>query len=180
MGTVLQAEQAAPATLIRTQPTADFCDENPSALVLQNGFISCGGSSACVGSVETICTRDDNSLVKATLREPGVGRVLLIDNQGSMTCAMLGGDLAGLAADNGWAGIVVNGAVRDLEELRQTPVGIFALATCPRKSQKRGIGTRGEPVRIGGTYIRRDDIIAADADGVVFLAPYAAQSHGIR
>jgi regulator of ribonuclease activity A len=93
---------------------------------------------------------------------------------------MLGGDLAGLAADNGWAGIVVNGAVRDLEELRQTPVGVFALATCPRKSQKRGIGTRGEPVRIGGAYIRRDDIIAADADGVVFLASYAAQNRNVR
>ena len=172
---MLRAEQAAPATLIRPQPTADFCDENPSALVLQNGFVSFGGSRGCVGSVETIATRDDNSQVKAALQEPGQGRVLLVDNQGSTNCAMLGGDLAGLAAANGWAGIVVNGAVRDLEELRQTAVAVFALAACPRKSQKRGIGTRGEPVRIGGAYIRRDDIIAADADGVVCLASWAAQ-----
>jgi len=172
---VLHAEQGLPAASIRLQPTADFCDDNPSAQVLQISFLSFGGSRGCVGPVETISTRDDNSLVKATLQEAGEGRVLLVDNQASMTCAMLGGNLARLAADNGWAGVVVNGAVRDVEELREASVAIFALTSCPRRSHKRGIGTRGEPVRIGGSYIRRGDIIAADADGVVFLASWAAR-----
>lgn len=171
---MLHAEQGSPAAPIRPQATADFCDDNPSAQVLQNSFISFGGARGCLGPVETISTRDDNSLVKTTLQEPGEGRVLLVDNQASTNCAMLGGNLAQLAADNGWAGVIVNGAVRDVEELRETPVAVFALASCPRRSQKRGIGTRGEPVRVSGSYIRRDDVIAADADGVVFLASWAA------
>lgn len=172
---MLHAEQGTPAAPIRPQATADFCDDNPSAQVLKSHFTSFGGSRGCVGPVETIATRDDNSLVKATLQEAGEGRVLLVDNQASTNCAMLGGNLAQLAADNGWAGVVVHGAVRDVEELREAPVAIFALASCPRRSQKRGIGTRGEPVRISGSYIRRDDVIAADADGVVFLASWAAK-----
>ncbi len=125
--------------------------------------------------METISTRDDNSLVKATLEEPGNGRILLVDNQGSTTCAMLGGNLAMLAAENGWAGVIVNGAVRDVDELREAPVAVFALATCPRRSRKAGLGTRGKPVRIGGVYVRGEDIIAADADGVVCLASWAAR-----
>ena len=172
---MLQAEQTAFGGPVRPQPTADFCDDNPSAQVLQSGFRGFGGVRGCVGPVETIATRDDNSLVKATLEEPGNGRILLVDNQGSTTCAMLGGNLAMLAAENGWAGVIVNGAVRDVDELREAQVAVFALATCPRRSRKAGLGTRGEPVRIGGVYVRGEDIIAADADGVVCLASWAAR-----
>lgn len=168
------AELAMPSAAHQWQATADFCDAHPSAQVLQNRFISYGALGHCLGPVETVSTRDDNSFVKATLSEQGNGRVLFVDNGGSMNCAMLGGDLAQLAADNGWAGIVINGAVRDVDELNATPIAIFALASCPRKSQKRGIGVRGEPVRVTGSYIRRNDLIAADADGVVFLASWAA------
>ena len=169
------AQLARPSEAYRWQATADLCDAHPSAQVLQNSFISYGALGHCMGPVETISTRDDNSLVKATVSEPGNGRVLFVDNGASTNCAMLGGDLAQMAADNGWAGIVINGAVRDVDELNATPIAVFALASCPRKSQKRGIGTRGEPVRICGSYIRRDDVMAADADGVVFLASWAVK-----
>jgi regulator of ribonuclease activity A len=172
---MLQAEQTSFAGAVAPQATADFCDDNPSAQVLQSSFRSFGGARGCVGPAETISTRDDNSLVKAALEEPGNGRILLIDNQGSTTCAMLGGNLAVLAADNGWAGVIVNGAVRDVEELKEAPVAVFALATCPRRSRKAGLGSRGKPVRVGGVYVRNDDIIAADADGVVCLASWAGR-----
>jgi len=171
---MLQAEQQNNVPVLRQQPTADFCDANPAAQVLQACYLSFGGIGRCVGPVETLSTRDDNSLVKAVLSEAGDGRVLLIDNGASTNCAMLGGNLAQLAADNGWSGIVVNGAVRDVEELRATRLAVFALASCPRRSRKRGVGSCGEPIRIGGAYIRRDDVIAADADGVVFLSSWAA------
>ena len=171
---MLQAEQTAFSGGRRAQATADFCDDNPSAQVLQSSFRSFGGVRRCLGPVETISTRDDNSLVKKTLEEPGNGRILLIDNQGSTTCAMLGGNLAELAAENGWAGVIVNGAVRDVDELCEARVAVFALATCPRRSRKCGLGTQGEPVRVGGVYVRRDDILAADADGVVCLPGWAA------
>jgi regulator of ribonuclease activity A len=126
--------------------------------------------------VETISVRDDNSAVKQALREQGAGRILLIDNSGSTTCAMLGGDLARTAADNGWAGVVVNGAVRDVDEIGSTRVAVFALATCPRKSTRRGIGTVGKPVRVGGLLIHPGDILAADNDGIAVLPSWAARN----
>lgn len=169
-----QAEKTASISPIGTMPTADFCDTYPAAEVLQNRFLSFGGKSACVGPIEIVATRDDNSLVKSTLSEPGNGRVLLVDNSESINCAMLGGNLANLAADNGWVGIVINGAVRDVEELKEAPIAIFALATCPRRSQKCGQGQRGQPVRVAGSLLRCDDIVAADSDGVVTLASWAA------
>lgn len=159
---------------IPAQATADFCDANPDAEVIQQRFLSYGGVDTCLGPVETIATRDDNSMVKTVLNEAGDGRVLFVDNCGSANCAMLGGDLAQLAASNGWAGIVINGAVRDTAELREAPLAIFALATCPRRSRKQGLGSRGNPARVGGVYIRKNDVIAADGDGVVLLAQWAA------
>lgn len=152
--------------------TADVCDANPNAKVLQCWFSAFGGARQCSGPVETVSTRDDNSLVKKIVAEAGAGRILLIDNKGSTNCAMLGGRLAALASENGWAGIVVNGAVRDVDELRETPIAIFAVATCPRRSLNRGTGERGRTVRVGGEHIRPDDFLVADADGVVVLASW--------
>lgn len=152
--------------------TADICDVNPNARVLQSWFFSFGGKDRCAGRVEIVSTRDDNSPVRKVLQEPGAGRVLLIDNQASSTCSMLGGGLAQQAVDNGWAGIIVNGAVRDTAELKKIPLAVFALATCPRKSMNRGIGERSRPVRVGGERITPDDFLVADADGVVLLASW--------
>ncbi len=149
--------------------TADVCDANPDARVLLSWFHSFGGKDRCAGPIEIISTRNDNSLVKTALKEAGGGRVLLVDNQASCNCAMLGGNLANLAADNNWAGIVVNGAVRDAVELKNAPLAIFALAKSPRKSTNRGIGQRGQPVRVGSERIAPHDFLVADADGVVVL-----------
>ena len=171
-----QVEQLrAPATISR-QATADFCDRYPSAQVVQQSFLNLGAQALCLGPVETVSTRDDNSVVKRLLQEHGAGRVLLVDNSGSTTCAMLGGNLAQMAADNGWAGVVVNGAVRDVDEIRATPIAVFALATCPRKSNKRGIGAVGKPVRIGGLLIHSGDLLAADNDGIAVLPSWAARN----
>jgi len=174
-----QAEVATEISTIGPQPTADFCDQHPDAEVLQGRYLTLGGLRGCLGRAETISTRDDNSLVKEVLGEPGNGRVLFVDNSASTNCAMLGGNLAQLAADNGWAGIVIHGAVRDLEELREAPLAVFALASCPRRSKKHGAGVRSRAIRIGGAYIQPNDIIAADADGVVILASWAANGRDI-
>lgn len=154
--------------------TADICDANPGARVVQSWFLSYGGRDRCAGSVDIVSTRDDNSLVKTVLEENGAGRVLLIDNQASISCAMLGGGLGQRALDNGWAGVVVNGAVRDIAELKTLPLAVFALASCPRKSINRGLGERSRMVRIGGERIVAGDYLVADADGVVLLASWAA------
>ncbi len=157
--------------------TADICDANPSARVLLCWFHSFGGIGRCAGRVELVSTRDDNSLVKKVLQEAGNGKVLLIDNHASVACAMVGGGLAQLAADNGWAGIVVNGAIRDVAELIDIPIAVFALASSPRQSINRGIGERSRPVRVGSELITADDYLVADSDGVVLLAPRATQGH---
>jgi len=153
--------------------TADVCDANPDAKVIQAWFSSFGALSKCAGPVETVSTRDDNSVVKQILFERGAGRILLVDNKASTNCAMIGGDLAAAAAEHGWVGIIVNGAVRDVEELRAVNIGIFALATCPRRSLKRGIGKRGRAVRVGSERISPGDFLVADADGVVLLPSWS-------
>lgn len=170
--TVHQIEEQATHVHLPAAATADICDANPNARFLQSWFQSFGGKSRCSGLVEIVSTRDDNSLVKIVLGEPGAGRILLIDNQGSTNCAMIGGGLAQLAADKGWAGIVVNGAVRDVDELRETPIAVFALATCPRRSLNRGIGERSRPVRVGSERIQFEDFLVADSDGVIVLSSW--------
>ncbi len=172
--TVHQIEEQTTRVHLPAAATADVCDANPNAKFLQCWFSSFGAKRKCSGPVETIETRDDNSLVKSVLAERGAGRVLLIDNKGSTNCAMIGGGLAQMAADNAWLGIVVNGAVRDVEELKEVPIAIFALATCPRRSLNRGIGERSRAVRIGSERISQGDFIVADSDGVIVLASWNA------
>lgn len=150
--------------------TADLSDEHEDAHVIPGPFINYGSRPACMGPVDVISTQDDNSLVSAALKGPGHDRILLVDNGGSTACAMVGGDLARHAHDNGWQGIIVNGAIRDVVELRDVPIAIFALTTCPRKSCKRGIGVRGEPIDFAGTTVQSDDIAAADPDGVIIIS----------
>jgi regulator of ribonuclease activity A len=153
--------------------TADICDANPGARVLMSWFHRFGGIERCAGKIDIVATRDDNSLVKTVLQEAGAGKVLLIDNHASVACAMVGGGLAQLAVDNGWAGIVVNGAVRDVAELKDIPIAVFALAASPRRSTNRGFGERNQPVRIGSELVTPNDYLVADSDGVVLLAPRA-------
>ena len=176
--TLHQVSEATPERHLPATATADICDANLDAKVLQSHFVSYGGIDHCTGRVETISTRYDNTLVKKVLREPGEERVLLVDNQGSVTCAMLGGNLAQLAADNGWAGIVINGAVRDVLELKETPLAVFALASCPRRSTNRGAGERSGPVRVGGERICAGDVLVADADGIIVLSGPNASIEG--
>ncbi len=149
--------------------TADLCDSHDEASVVPGSFTNFGGARACLGPVEVITTDNDNSLVSSTVREPGNGRILIVDNGGSLDCAMVGGDLARAAHENGWLGIIVDGAIRDSVELEQVPITIIARTSCPRKSIKRGIGERGQPIEFAGISVKPDDIAAADADGVIFI-----------
>lgn len=150
--------------------TADLSDAHDDAYVVDRRFNSYGARDECIGQIDIVSTDNDNSLVSTTLKSDGDGRILVVENAGSTECSMVGGDLARAAYDNGWLGIIVNGAVRDVVELREVPIGIFALATCPRKSVKRGIGVRGESTRFVDEVIQPGDIAAADPDGVIIIA----------
>lgn len=122
------------------------------------------------GAAVTLKLHEDNSLLAAAVKEAGQGRVLVVDAGASMRCAVLGGNLAQAAAANGWAGIVVWGAVRDADEIDACALGVRALGLCPRRSIKRGQGARDLPVEIGGARVAPGDWIVADRDGVLAAA----------
>lgn len=149
-------------------PTADLCDAHDAEIqVLELPWRSFGAVAAFSGAVHTVKCHEDNTLVRGALQEPGDGRVLVVDGGASLRCALVGDRLATLARDNGWAGIVVHGCIRDAKPIGEIEVGIFALGTCPRKSVKRNHGVRGEAVRVGNAIIAEGDWLAADEDGVV-------------
>ena len=148
--------------------TADLCDDHGDAVqVLDGGFINYGGEANFCGPITTLAVDNDNTLVRTALEEPGQGRVLVVDGQGSTTCALLGGNLGALAAANHWAGVVVDGCVRDLDELATHAVGVRARGACPRRSVKAGKGQRDIDVVVGGVTLRPGMLFYADADGMV-------------
>jgi regulator of ribonuclease activity A len=150
--------------------TADLVDEHGEALQscdLQ--FRQFGGRSRFHGPIRTVECFQDNLLVKQVLSEPGAGAVLVVDGAGSLHTALVGDLIAGLARDNGWAGVVVNGAVRDVAALRDLDVGIKALGSNPRKSAKEGAGQVDVPVTFGGATFRPGRHLYSDEDGVVVV-----------
>ena len=156
--------------------TPDLCDDNPYARVLHAQFRSFGRNARFCGQAVTIKCFEDNSLVKAKVNEPGKGKVIVVDGGGSLRRALLGDQLAEKAVLNGWMGIIINGAVRDVEILATLPLGILALGVIPLKTDKRDVGLQGLPVEIGGTEINEGDWIYADASGVV-VSPRNLMNH---
>lgn len=149
----------------------DLCDAHPDIVrVAEPVFATYGGRMAFGGPIRTVKCFEDNSLVAERVREPGEGRVLVIDGGGSMRCALVGDNLAALAADNGWAGLVVYGCVRDVDELAAIDVGIQALGSNPLRSIKRGEGQRDLPVDFAGVRFVPDQYVYCDNNGVV-VAP---------
>ena len=152
--------------------TCDLCDEHISDSsgefrVLAPVFRSFGAHTSFWGEICTVQCLDDNSLVRAILAAPGNGRVLVVDGGGSLRRALVGGKVAASAADNGWAGVLVYGCVRDVAELGATPVGLFALALHPMPTVKQGQGLRDVAVQVAGVWVRPGDWLYADEDGVV-------------
>jgi regulator of ribonuclease activity A len=151
-----------------TLSTPDLCDQfGDRVQVADPIFRDYGGSIAFAGGIETIRVFEDNALVREVLETAGGGRVLVVDGDGSLRCALVGGNLAGLAAQNGWRGIVVHGAVRDSAELAAVGIGVKALALSPRKSGKSGDGRRGVAVSFAGVTFTPGHYLWADGDGIV-------------
>ncbi|MCP5432030.1 MAG: ribonuclease E activity regulator RraA [Alphaproteobacteria bacterium] len=149
-------------------PTTDLCDAHGAKLqVCAPLWRDFGGLDSFSGPIETVRTHDDNTKVRATLETPGGGRVLVVDNGGSQACAVVGGNLGKLAEANGWAGIVVNGYVRDAAELATCKTGIKALGPYPRKSLKADRGVVGEVVGFWGVTFAPGHFLYADRDGIV-------------
>ena len=159
-----------------TFATCDLCDANEDKLadgslaILPPVFDKFGRHIRFCGPARTLKVFEDNVLVRAALETPGEGSVLVVDGGGSLRCALVGGNLGVLAQNNGWAGIIVNGCVRDSAELNGCEIGIRALAAHPRRSIRKGAGDKDLAVDIAGVTIRPGDWIYADEDGVLVSA----------
>ncbi|MFK7602680.1 ribonuclease E activity regulator RraA [Deinococcus sp. SM5_A1] len=151
-------------------PTSDLCDAHPEAQVFAPLFQNFGGQAKFSGPAFTLRVYENNTPVRATLETPGESRVLVVDGGGSLNCALVGDQLAGLGVENGWAGIIVHGCVRDTAQLCTMPIGIRALAAHPRRSGKADVGERDVVLTFAGVTVRPGDMIHADEDGICVLS----------
>jgi regulator of ribonuclease activity A len=148
--------------------TADLIDRHGDALQscdLQ--FRQFGGRSRFSGRIRTVRCHQDNVLIRQVLSEPGEGQVLVVDGGGSLHTSLVGDVIAGLARGNGWVGLVVNGAVRDVVALGELDIGIKALGSNPRKSAKEGTGQVDVAVSFGGVRFEPGAHLYSDEDGIV-------------
>lgn len=166
-----------------TFATCDLCDAHKKDTtggfrVLAPVFRDYGQVRRFFGVVQTVKCFEDNTLVKAAVESVGyidtaqgrVGKVLVVDGGGSLRRALLGGNLGAAAARNGWAGVIIDGCVRDVAELAEQAVGIRALASMPMPTEKRNEGQSQVVVQIQGVWVRPGDWLYADADGIVVSA----------
>jgi regulator of ribonuclease activity A len=148
--------------------TTDLCDAHTDLVqIAAPSFRNYGAKKAFFGAIATVKVFEDTVLVRAALEESGSGRVLVVDGAGSLRCALIGELVATLAMKHGWAGIVLNAAVRDVEALAKLELGICALAAHPKKSGKMGRGNRDITVTFAGVSFRPGEWLVSDADGIV-------------
>ncbi len=159
--------------------TCDLCDLHKSDTdgafrVLPPVFHDYGAHRKFCGPVLTVKCFEDNTPVKAAVESPGQGRVLVVDGGGSLRRALLGGNLGAAAAKNGWAGVLIDGAVRDSAELAACDTGIRALALIPLPTERKAPGQTGIAVQVQGVWVRPGDWLYADTDGIVVMPSAAA------
>ncbi len=150
--------------------TADLIDIAPDSPTCETQFQQFGGVSFFEGQVRTLRCFQDNGLVKETLNQDGEGCVLIVDGEASLYSALVGDMIASAAHHNNWAGIIINGVVRDSLELKQIPIGIKALGTNPKKSSKTGSGERACPVAFGNVVFHEGDYVYSDEDGIIVVS----------
>ena len=119
------------------------------------------------GQVSTVFCPDDNSLVREMLSEDGQQKILFVDGAKSKNVALLGDNLVELAKENNWKGIIVNGRIRDAEIISKMSIAVFALGTCPRKSNKKNQGKKDIELLVDELAIKPDDWIYADINGIL-------------
>ena len=154
-----------------TFKTADLCDQHTAEVeVAQPLFRHYGGRRQFCGPIATLKVYEDNLLVHEQLKEPGGGRVLVIDGGGSLRSAIVGDILAQRARDMGYAGYVINGCVRDVADCAGIDIGLMALAANPTRPKKKGFGEHGLPVAFAGVKFTPGEWLYADEDGILVCA----------
>jgi regulator of ribonuclease activity A len=148
--------------------TPDLCDENPELIaVVSPMFRNYGGHKAFHGEIVTVKCFEDNSVVKEQANEAGNGRVMVVDGGGSMRCALLGDLIAEKACENGWAGFVIYGCIRDVDAIAELNLGVQALNSIPIKSVRKGRGDLNIDITFGGVTFKPGHFVYADNNGVI-------------
>ena len=149
--------------------TSDLYDAHGESIKVadSNSFNSYGKKKSFYGMIATVKCFEDNPLVKKTLEESGTGKVLVVDGGASMRCALLGDMLGEIGVKNNWNGIIINGCIRDSAELKNLDIGLRALGTNPRKSDKTGKGDVNIPVVFAGITFMPGEYVYCDEDGIV-------------
>ena len=148
--------------------TADLSDEHADGVqIVSPGLKNFGGKTRFHGPIVTVKSFNDNSKVRELIWSPGEGRVLVIDNEASMSCAMFGDMMAARAIENGWAGVVINGCIRDSVDIAAMDIGVKALATNPLRSVKEGRGEVDIELQFLGATFRPGEYLYSDEDGIL-------------
>ena len=151
--------------------TPDLCDLYPELVrVAEPIFKNFGGRSSFGGEIVTIKCFEDNSVVKESAGKSGHGKVMVVDGGGSLRKALLGDLIAETAQKNGWEGLVLYGAVRDVDTLSGLDLGIKALASIPLKTERKGLGELNVPVTFGGVTFSPGEYVYADSTGIIVSA----------
>jgi 4-hydroxy-4-methyl-2-oxoglutarate aldolase len=126
--------------------------------------------SRVAGPARTVrCGQDDNLMVHAVMAQAQPGEVLVLTMPAPRPVALVGDLLATQARERGVAGLLIDASVRDLEELREMGLPIWARWVRVHGAAKETMGEIGGPVEVGGTTIRQGDAVVLDADGVAVV-----------
>jgi regulator of ribonuclease activity A len=147
--------------------TPDISDKFPELKFINIQFRNFGSSKFFFGEIVTAMCPEDNSKIKKILDEPGNQKVLVVDGQASFKVALLGDMIAESAFKNNWAGVIINGCVRDIEILKTIDIGIQAIGAVPKKSEKLDKGSLREDIRIADIRISNGNWVYADENGVL-------------
>ena len=151
---------------MNTFTVPDICDENEDVIIGDLFLKSYGGVSKFFGEVRTVECPHSNSVVKEMVEENGNGKVLFINHTGSELCSMVGDQIAQKAYDNNWNGIITNGYIRDIEVIKDIPIGVYARNSYPMKTNKSiGKGQVNVPIKINDISINPSNWIYIDLNG---------------
>ena len=150
--------------------TADICDDQPDARVCELQFRNFSGCEAFHGEAVTFETYEDNEGLRKILGQEGRGKVLVVDGRGSMRRALCGGNIAMIACENNWSGLIFNGAIRDSHEFIPLDFGVKAVGVTAMRPRTDGIGHEGGMLTMGGIVIRPGEYVYADRDAVIVLS----------
>ncbi|WP_445373472.1 ribonuclease E activity regulator RraA [Photorhabdus tasmaniensis] len=148
--------------------TSELCDIYQEEVnVVEPMFSNFGGRTSFGGQIITVKCFEDNGLIYDLLEDNGHGRILLIDGGGSVRQALIDAELAQLAVQNGWEGIVIYGAVRQVDQLAELDLGIQAIAAIPAGCRDEGTGASDIRVNFGSVTFFSGDYLYADNTGII-------------